>query len=65
MLSQPVEHKTEKKEIIMKSMIVGIIFIIGGFSGNLALIGTNSGTALGVIGLVLVILGIFQVIKSE
>ena len=49
----------------MKSIIVGIVFIIGGFSGHLALIGTNSGTALGVIGIVLVILGMFQVVAKE
>ena len=35
----------------MRGIIVGLIFMIGGFSGNLVLIGTNSGTALGVIGI--------------
>src|SRR2546426_8102768 len=34
----------------MSSIVIGLIFIAGGLSGTLALVGTNSGTALAVVG---------------
>jgi len=34
----------------MIKIIIGIVFIVGGLSGNLVLIGTNSGVALAVLG---------------
>src|SRR5438034_3627797 len=37
-------------EDYMSSLIIGVIFIVGGLSGQLALVGTNSGTALAVVG---------------
>lgn len=49
----------------MGNIIIGIIFIIGGLSGNLALIGTNSGSALAALGAGLLIWGIVQVSKSR
>ena len=39
---------------------IGIIFIIGGLSGELALIGTNSGPALAVVGVFIVIYGVYR-----
>ncbi len=42
------------------NIIIGIIFIVGGLSGHLALIGTGSGVALAVLGLVLVGLGTYR-----
>lgn len=42
------------------SIIIGIIFIIGGLTGKLALIGTNSGTALAVVGTILVAIGAYR-----
>ena len=42
------------------NIIIGIVFIIGGLSGNLALIGTNSGVLLAVVGGGLVIWGIIK-----
>lgn len=44
----------------MIRIIIGIIFIIGGFSGNLVLVGTNSGMALAVVGFILVGISIYQ-----
>lgn len=44
----------------MFNIILGIIFIIGGLSGKLVLIGTQSGPALAVVGVILVLLGIFR-----
>ena len=42
------------------TIIVGVVFIIGGLSGELALIGTNSGIALAVVGAILVVYGLFR-----
>jgi hypothetical protein len=50
---------------IMGNIIFGIIFIIGGLSGNLALRGTNSGPALAAVGAGLLIWGIVQVSKGR
>lgn len=50
---------------IMGNILFGIIFIVGGLSGNLALRGTNSGPALAAVGAGLLIWGIVQVSKSR
>ena len=50
---------------IMGNVLFGIIFIVGGLSGNLALRGTNSGPALAAVGAGLLIWGIVQVFKSR
>jgi hypothetical protein len=42
------------------NIIIGIVFIIGGLSGQLVLIGTNSGPLLAVVGVGLIIFGIFK-----
>lgn len=42
------------------NIIIGIIFIVGGLSGKLVLLGTHSGGALAVLGGVLLVLGIFR-----
>ena len=42
----------------MLKIIIGVVMIVGGLSGKLVLIGTNSGVALAVFGVVLVIWGI-------
>jgi len=42
------------------TIIVGILFIIGGLSGEIVLIGTNSGVALAVVGVILVLYGLFR-----
>jgi hypothetical protein len=46
-------------------IILGIVFIVGGLSGQLALRGTGSGPALAVVGGVLVLFGIFGIAKSK
>jgi hypothetical protein len=45
------------------NIIIGIVFIIGGLSGHLVLLGTGSGIALAVLGLVLVGLGVFRLVQ--
>ena len=49
----------------MWNLILGIIFIIGGLSGKLALIGTNSGGALAVVGFGLAGWGAYQLAKKK
>jgi len=49
----------------MISIIIGIIMIIGGLSGKLVLIGTNSGVALAVLGAVLVVWGIIKIVRRR
>jgi len=49
----------------MWNLIFGIVFIIGGLSGKLALIGTNSSAALVVVGVLMTIWGGVQIAKSR
>ncbi len=49
----------------MLNIIIGIIFIIGGLSGQLVLIGTDSGLALAGVGLLLVLWGIYSMAKRR
>jgi hypothetical protein len=45
-------------------IILGVVFIIGGLSGKLVLIGTQSGIALAAVGVVLVLWGLAR-LKSQ
>ncbi len=47
------------------NIIIGIVFIVGGLSGQLVLIGTNNGPALAGVGALLVGLGIFRIVKAR
>lgn len=49
----------------MGSIVIGIIFIVGGLSGRLALIGTNSGEALAAVGAALVGWGIVKMVRAK
>ncbi len=49
----------------MSSVIIGLIFIAGGLSGKLALVGTNSGIALAVVGVLLVGRGIYRIRRQR
>jgi len=49
----------------MWNIIIGLVFLIGGLSGKLALRGTGSGIALAAIGGALMIWGIFQIFRSK
>ena len=49
----------------MWNIIIGIVCILGGLSGRLALIGTRSGTPLALIGAALVIWGIVQEVRRR
>lgn len=44
----------------MVNILFGLVFIIGGLTGHLALIGTNSGEALAVVGALMLAYGIYQ-----
>jgi hypothetical protein len=49
----------------MVNIILGLVFIVGGLSGQLALIGTNSGEALAVVGGLMVAYGIYQLKQKQ
>jgi cadmium resistance protein CadD (predicted permease) len=42
------------------NIVVGLVMIVGGLSGKLALLGTNSGTLLAAVGLIPLVMGIRQ-----
>jgi hypothetical protein len=49
----------------MGTLIIGILFILGGISGQFALRGTNSPAALIVVGIILVFIGVIQIITKK
>jgi C4-dicarboxylate transporter len=49
----------------MLNIIIGIIFIIGGLSGQLVFKGTSSGGLLAVVGVVLVIWGAYRLSQKR
>lgn len=49
----------------MWNIVVGVVFVVGGLTGKLALRGTESGPAIAVVGAGLVIYGIVQVVKGK
>jgi predicted phage tail protein len=49
----------------MIKIIIGIVFIIGGLSGKLVLVGTNSGVALAALGAALVVWGIINLVRRS
>ena len=49
----------------MGNIVFGVLMILGGLSGEFALIGTNSGGALVVVGAIVLIIGISQVSNRE
>jgi len=49
----------------MWNIIIGVIFILGGISGSMALRGTNSTIGIAVVGGVLVVWGIIQTAGSR
>ena len=49
----------------MAKIIIGIVFIIGGLSGKLVLVGTDSGIALAVFGGVMVVWGVARLASGR
>ncbi len=49
----------------MWNIVIGIVFIVGGLSGKLALIGTNSGEALAAVGAGLLVWGVVQMVRAK
>jgi predicted phage tail protein len=47
------------------NIVLGIVFIVGGLSGELALLGTNSPEALAGVGLLLLLYGVYQALSSR
>ena len=59
------ETIAQEDEREMLNIILGILFIIGGLSGELVFIGTNSGTLLAVVGVILVIWGAYRLYQRN
>ena len=49
----------------MIKIIIGLVFIVGGLSGKLVLVGTQSGVALAGLGAVLVVWGVVRVVRQR
>lgn len=49
----------------MWNIIIGLVFVIGGLSGNLALRGTDSGGALAAFGGALIVWGLVQTARAK
>lgn len=49
----------------MWNIIIGLVFIVGGLSGKLALIGTSSGPALAGVGAIMLVWGIVQMVRGR
>jgi hypothetical protein len=46
-------------------IILGVVFLVGGLSGKLVLIGTQSGIALAVVGVGMIVWGVLQLRSSN
>ncbi|MDB5327764.1 MAG: hypothetical protein JWM57_3333 [Phycisphaerales bacterium] len=46
-------------------LIVGIVFIAGGLSGQMVLIGTHSGPALAAVGAVLCVINVLRIMQAR
>ncbi len=49
----------------MWNLIIGILFIIGGLSGEFVLRGTESSGGLAILGVILVLVGGFQIARKK
>jgi hypothetical protein len=49
----------------MGNILIGLVFVIGGLSGKLALKGTGSGPALAAVGGALILWGFFQLSRNR
>jgi len=45
------------------NIVIGVVFIVGGLTGNMSLRGTHSGPALAAVGGVLVLVGLFRLLR--
>jgi drug/metabolite transporter superfamily protein YnfA len=49
----------------MVKIIIGLVMLIGGLSGNLVLLGTNSGAALAALGGVFIVWGMVRMVRQK
>ena len=49
----------------MWNIIIGIVFVIGGLTGKLALIGTSNGPLLAALGAGLIVWGVVQMVRAK
>jgi uncharacterized membrane protein YfcA len=60
-----IDNSINRSVLAMWNIILGIVFIIGGLTGKLALIGTNSPGALAVVGVLMLLYGIYQMTRKR
>ncbi|HUB86947.1 MAG TPA: hypothetical protein VMB22_03580 [Verrucomicrobiae bacterium] len=49
----------------MVKIIIGLVMVIGGLSGKLVLVGTDSGLALAGLGVVFIAWGVFRLVRQN
>jgi len=49
----------------MVKIIIGLVMVIGGLTGKLVLVGTNSGAALAIFGVVMIVWGIARIASGR
>ena len=49
----------------MGNIVIGLVFLIGGLSGKIAIRGTDSSTAAAVVGAGLIVWGIVQMVRAR
>ena len=54
-----------QRRTLIINIIIGLVFVVGGLTGNLALRGTNSGPAIAVVGGLLILLGVYRIVRSR
>ena len=65
-LAEPVAHiQALRTEVAMWNIIIGIVFVIGGLSGQLALRGFDSPEGLAAFGGILIVWGIVQTVRAK
>jgi hypothetical protein len=62
---QSTASRISKGEIVMWNIIIGIAFVIGGLSGQLALRGFDSPEGLAAFGGILIVWGIVQTVRAK
>ena len=65
LVAHPVFPGPDLLESHMWNIVWGLVCVVGGASGQLALRGTNSSGALVAVGGVLILVGIFQMMKAR
>jgi hypothetical protein len=47
------------------SVVIGLVMIVGGLSGKLVLVGTQSGAALAALGVLVAAIGVIRIVRAR